>query len=105
MATRLVVAVRAIGDHDVGMTGRYIIEDRPAFWLWCVQAGLRGAYECIKGYSETNLSEDLKKIDIPTVIDDQIVPIGDSALLSSKLIKKATLKVYPGAPHGLMVTH
>ena len=74
-----------------------------------MQAGFKGAYDCIKAFSETDLTEDLKKIDIPTLVlhgdDDQIVPIADSALLSSKLIKKATLKVYPGAPHGLMVTH
>ena len=80
-----------------------------AFWLWSMQVGLRGAYECIKAFSETDLTEDLKKIDIPTLVlhgdDDQIVPIADSALLSSKLIEKAILKVYPGAPHGLMVTH
>ena len=82
---------------------------RDAFWLWSMQVGLRGAYECIKAFSETDLTEDLKKIDIPTLVlhgdDDQIVPIANSALLSSKLIEKAILKVYPGAPHGLMVTH
>jgi len=82
---------------------------KDAFWLWSMQAGLRGAYECIKAFSESDLTEDLKKIDIPTLVlhgdDDQIVPIADSALLSSKLIRQATLKVYPGAPHGLMATH
>jgi non-heme chloroperoxidase len=60
-------------------------------------------------FSETDLTEDLKRIDVPTLIihgdDDQIVPIGDSALLSSKLVKDATLKVYPGGPHGLFATH
>jgi non-heme chloroperoxidase len=80
-----------------------------AFWLWSMQAGLRGAYECVKAFSETDLTDDLKKIDVPTLVlhgdDDQIVPIADSALLSSKLIKNARLKVYPGAPHGLTVTH
>jgi non-heme chloroperoxidase len=80
-----------------------------ALWVWCMQAGLRGSYEGIKAFSETDFTEDLKKIDVPTLIihgdDDQNVPIADSALLSSKLIKKAALKVYPGAPHGLMVTH
>jgi non-heme chloroperoxidase len=74
-----------------------------------MQVGLRGSYECIKAFSETDLTEDLKTIDVPTLIlhgdDDQIVPIVDSALLSSKIIKNATLKVYPGAPHGLMATH
>jgi non-heme chloroperoxidase len=82
---------------------------KDAFWMWSMQVGLVGAYECIKAFSESDLTEDIKRIDIPTLVlhgdDDQIVPIADSALLSSKLIKKATLKVYPGAPHGLMATH
>jgi non-heme chloroperoxidase len=80
-----------------------------AFWMWSMQVGFVGAYECIKAFSETDLTLDLKKINIPTLVlhgdDDQIVPIEDSALLSSKLIKNAVLKVYPGAPHGMMVTH
>jgi non-heme chloroperoxidase len=79
------------------------------FWLWSMQVGLKPAYDCIKAFSETDQTEDLKRFDIPTLIihgdDDQIVPIADSALLSSKLVKDATLKVYPGAPHGLMTTH
>ena len=66
------------------------------------------AYECIKAFSETDFTEDLKKFDIPTLIihgdDDQIVPIGASAMLSSKIVKGATLKIYPGAPHGLCST-
>jgi len=82
---------------------------RDAFWLWSMTVGLKGAFDCIKAFSETDLTEDLKKFDIPTLIihgdDDQIVPIADSALLSSKLVKGATLKVYPGAPHGLTFTH
>jgi non-heme chloroperoxidase len=82
---------------------------RDAFWLWSMQVGLKGALDCIKAFSETDMTEDLKKFDIPTLIlhgdDDQIVPIADSALLSSKIVKDATLKVYPGAPHGLMSTH
>ena len=82
---------------------------RDMFWLWSMQVGLKGALDCIKAFSETDMTEDLKKFDIPTLIihgdDDQIVPIGDSALLSSKIVKGATLKVYPGAPHGLMSTH
>jgi non-heme chloroperoxidase len=82
---------------------------RDAFWLWSMQAGLKGAFDCIKAFSETDLTADLKTFDIPTLVlhgdDDQIVPIADSALLSAKFIKKATLKVYPGAPHGLMATH
>jgi non-heme chloroperoxidase len=82
---------------------------RDAFWLWSMQVGLKGALDCIKAFSETDQTEDLKKFDIPTLIihgdDDQIVPIGDSAQLSSKIVKDATLKIYPGAPHGLMSTH
>jgi non-heme chloroperoxidase len=76
-----------------------------AFWLWSMQVSLKGAFECIKAFSETDLTDDLKRIDVPTLIahgdDDQIVPIGASALESSKLVKDATLTVYPGAPHGL----
>jgi non-heme chloroperoxidase len=82
---------------------------RDAFWLWSMTVGLKGTFDCIKAFSETDQTEDLKKFDIPTLIihgdDDQIVPIADSALLSSKLVKGATLKVYPGAPHGLTITH
>ena len=82
---------------------------RDMFWLWSMQVGLKGAFDCIKVFSETDLTEDLKRFNIPTLIvhgdDDQIVPIADSALLSSKMIKGATLKVYPGAPHGLPATH
>jgi non-heme chloroperoxidase len=82
---------------------------RDAFWLWSMQVGLKAALDCIKAFSETDLTEDLKKFDIPTLIihgdDDQIVPIADSALLSSKIVKGATLKIYPGAPHGLMSTN
>jgi non-heme chloroperoxidase len=76
-----------------------------SFWLMSMQVGLKGAYDCIKAFSETDFTEDLKKIDVPTLIahgdDDQIVPIGASAELSSKLVADSTLKVYPGAPHGL----
>jgi non-heme chloroperoxidase len=82
---------------------------RDAFWLMSMQAGLKGAYDCVKAFSETDLTEDLKRFDVPTLIihgdDDQIVPIADSALLSSKLVEGAVLKVYPGAPHGLTSTH
>ena len=71
-------------------------------------AGFPASYFCIKAFSETDLTGDLKKIDVPTLIihgdDDQIVPIGASAMLSSKLIKNAILKVYKGAPHGLCTT-
>jgi len=76
-----------------------------AFWLQCMMCGYPGSYDCIKAFSETDLTEDLKKISVPTLIlhgdDDQIVPIEASALLSSKLVKGAVLKIYPGAPHGL----
>jgi non-heme chloroperoxidase len=82
---------------------------RNAFWLMSMQVGLVGAYECIKAFSETEFTEDLKKFDIPTLIihgdDDQIVPINTGGLRSAKLIKGATLKVYKGAPHGLMTTN
>jgi non-heme chloroperoxidase len=79
-----------------------------AFWFQAIQGGLKNVYECIKAFSETDFTEDLKKFDVPTLIvhgdDDQIVPIGMS-MLSSKLVEDATLKVYEGAPHGLPSTH
>ena len=78
---------------------------RDSFWLQGMQAGLKGALDCIKAFSETDFTEDLKKFDVPTLIihgdDDQIVPIEISGELSAKLVKGSTLKVYPGAPHGL----
>lgn len=79
------------------------------FWLQGMQGGINAAYDCIKVFSETDLTEDLKKFDVPTLIlhgdDDQIVPIADSALLSSKIVKNAQLKIYKGAPHGMCSTH
>jgi non-heme chloroperoxidase len=82
---------------------------RDAFWLQGMQAGHKNVLDCIKAFSETDFTADLKKFDLPTLVlhgdDDQIVPIGASALASSKLIRNATLKVYPGAPHGLADTH
>ena len=82
---------------------------RNSFWLQGMLAGFPACYFCIKAFSETDQTEDLKKIDVPTLIlhgdDDQIVPIADSAMLSAKLVKRATLKVYKGAPHGLCTTH
>ena len=82
---------------------------RESFWLQGMMAGLPAAYFCVKVFSETDLTEDLKKFDVPTLVmhgdDDQIVPIADSALLSSKIIKNAKLKVYKGAPHGMCTTH
>jgi non-heme chloroperoxidase len=81
---------------------------RDSFWLQGMQAGIKSALDCIKQFSETDFTEDLKKFDIPTLIahgdDDQIVPIGAAALKSSKLVKGSTLKIYPGAPHGLATT-
>src|SRR6516164_1722510 len=81
---------------------------RESFWLQGMMAGFPAAYFCIKAFSETDQTEDLKKIDVPTLIiqgdDDQIVPIGASAMLSSKIVKNATLKVYKGAPHGMCTT-
>lgn len=82
---------------------------RESFWLQGMMCGFPGAYFCIKAFSETDLTADLMKIDVPTLIlhgdDDQIVPIDDSARLSAKIVKDATLKVYPGAPHGMCSTH
>ncbi len=78
---------------------------RDVFFLQSMQAGFKAAVDCIKAFSETDFTEDLKRIDVPTLIlhgdDDQIVPIGASALLSAKLVKSSTLKVYPGFPHGM----
>jgi non-heme chloroperoxidase len=82
---------------------------RESFWLEGMTAGLPASYFCIKAFSETDFTEDLKKMDVPTLFlhgdDDQIVPIADSAILAVKLVKKGTLKVYKGAPHGLCTTH
>jgi len=79
------------------------------FWLWSMQAGLKNAYESIKAFSETDFTEDLKKIDVPTLVmhgeDDQIVPVKDSAKKSARFIKGAKEIYYPGAPHGLTATH
>jgi non-heme chloroperoxidase len=81
---------------------------RELFWLQGMMAGFPASYFCIKAFSETDLTEDLKRIDVPTLVlhgdDDQIVPIADSALLSSKIVKNAKLVVYPGAPHGMCTT-
>jgi non-heme chloroperoxidase len=81
---------------------------RDSFWMQGMLAGHKAVIECIKAFSETDFTEDLKKFDVPTLIlhgdDDQIVPIGASAMLSSKLVKGSTLKVIPGAPHGMCST-
>ena len=80
-----------------------------SFWLQGMHAGNKNTYDCIKAFSETDFTEDLKKFDIPTLIihgdDDQIVPIGAAALKTAKIVKNATLKIYEGAPHGLLDTH
>jgi non-heme chloroperoxidase len=81
---------------------------RDSFWLQGMQGGFKGVIDCIKAFSETDFTEDLKKFNVPTLIlhgdDDQIVPIGASAMLSSKMINGSTLKIYPGAPHGMCST-
>jgi non-heme chloroperoxidase len=82
---------------------------RESFWSQGMMAGMPASYFCIKAFSETDMTEDMKKIDVPTLIlhgeDDQIVSVGDSAMLSVKLIKNATLKLIPAAPHGMCTTH
>ncbi len=81
---------------------------RDFFWLQSMMGGHKAVYDCIKAFSETDFTEDLKRFDVPTLIlhgdDDQIVPIADSAPLSAKLVKGAKLKIYPGAPHGMCST-
>jgi non-heme chloroperoxidase len=81
---------------------------RDSFWLQGMLCGHKAAFDCIKAFSETDFTEDLKRIDVPTLVlhgdDDQIVPIGDSALLTAKLVAGATLSVIPGAPHGMCST-
>ncbi|MFM0391545.1 alpha/beta fold hydrolase [Paraburkholderia phytofirmans] len=100
------LAMPFYGYNRQGSTPKQGVID--AFWLQGMLGGIKGQYDCVKQFSETNFTEDLKKVDIPTLIlhgdDDQIVPISDSAMLSSKIIKGATLKVYPGAPHGMCTT-
>jgi non-heme chloroperoxidase len=79
------------------------------FWLWSMQAGLKSAYDCIKAFSETDFTEDLKKIDVPALVmhgeDDQVVPVHDSARKSARLFPNAKAIYYPGLPHGLTATH
>jgi non-heme chloroperoxidase len=82
---------------------------RDAFWLQGIQAGFKDVCDCIKAFSETDFTDVLKKFDVPTLIlhgdDDQIVPIGASAMLASKLIQNAQLKIYQGGSHGVCSTH
>ena len=100
------LSVPFFGANRAGATVSQGVLD--TFWLLGMQAGLKPVYDCIKVFSETDLTEDLKKIDVPTLIihgdDDQIVPIAASALLSAKIVKQATLKIYEGAAHGLTTT-
>jgi non-heme chloroperoxidase len=81
---------------------------RDWFWVLSMQVEFKAAYDCVKAFSETDMTEDLKKIDVPVLIvqgdDDQIVPLDDSGRLSAQIVKDATLKIYPGAPHGLANT-
>ncbi|MBL8900330.1 MAG: alpha/beta hydrolase [Planctomycetes bacterium] len=82
---------------------------RQAFWLQSMQCGLKGALDCIRAFSETDFREDLRRLDVPVLLlhgdDDQIVPIRAAALAAAELLPHARLVVYPGAPHGLTVTH
>jgi non-heme chloroperoxidase len=79
------------------------------WWRQGMMGGIKAHYDCIKAFSETDFTEDLEKIDVPVLVmhgdDDQIVPYADSAPLSAKLLKKGTLKTYPGLPHGMCTTH
>jgi len=100
------LAVQFYGANRTGAKVSQGVLDQ--FWLWSMQAGLKNAYESIKAFSETDFTEDLKKIDIPTLVmhgeDDQIVPVKDSAVKTARLIKGAKEIYYPGAPHGLTAT-
>jgi non-heme chloroperoxidase len=95
------------GDNRPGSTVSQGLRD--SFWLQGMMGGLKNEYDCVKAFSETDFTEDLKAIDVPTLVlhgdDDQIVPIDDSGRLSARLVANATLKVYPGAPHGMCSTH
>lgn len=95
------------GANKPGSTVSQGIRDQ--FWFQSMQVGLKAAYDCIKAFSETDQTEDLKKIDVPTLFihgdDDQIVPITSSAQIASKVVKGSILKIYKGAPHGLTATH
>ena len=100
------IAVPFYGANRPGNTVSAGLAD--GFWLQGMQGGAKGLYDCIKAFSETDFTEDLKKIDVPTLVihgdDDQIVPFANSGALTAKLIKGAVLKVYPGGPHGVAET-
>ena len=100
-------AVQFYGANRAGSKVSQAVLDQ--FWTWSMQAGLLNSYECIKAFSETDFTGDLKQFDVPTLLlhgeDDQIVPIKDSSMKSARLIKGAKDVYYPGAPHGLTTTH
>jgi non-heme chloroperoxidase len=101
------LAVKFYGANRPGaQVSRGILDQ---FWLWSMQSGLKNAYDCVKAFSETDFTEDLEKIDVPTLVlhgeDDQIVPVNDSARKSARIIRGAKEVYYPGGPHGLTATH
>ncbi|HWJ36883.1 MAG TPA: alpha/beta hydrolase [Steroidobacteraceae bacterium] len=100
----------ALPFYGYNRTGAKLSEGvRDSFWLQGMMGGIKGQLDCIKQFSEVDYTPDLEKFDVPTLIlhgdDDQIVPIAASALMTAKIVKGATLKVYPGAPHGFPTTH
>lgn len=100
----------AIPFYGANRAGSNVSEGlRESFWLQAILCGFKGYYECIKQFSETDFTEDLKKMDMPTLFiqgdDDQIVPYKDASVLAAKIVKNGQLKIYPGAPHGLCSTH
>jgi len=101
------LAQQFYGANRAGATVSQGVLDQ--FWLWSMQSGLKNAYECIKAFSETDFTEDLQKIDVPTLLmhgeDDQIVPVHDAARKAEKLIRNVRAIYYPGLPHGLTATH
>lgn len=100
-------AVQFYGTNRPGATVSQGVLDQ--FWLMCMQAGLRNVHDCVKAFSETDFTEDLKRFDVPTLVlhgeDDQVVPVSNSAVKSVKLIPGAEVIYYPGAPHGITTTH
>ena len=100
---------RSSSTAPIGLSAKVSQGMLDQFWLWSMQAGLKNAYDSIKAFSETDFTEDLRKINVPTLVlhgeDDQIVPVHDSARKSARLIKGAKEIYYPGAPHGVTATH
>ena len=100
----------AVPFYGANRTGAKVSQGlRDSFWRQGMQAGFKGVIDCIRAFSETDFTKDLEKLDVPTLVmhgdDDQIVPIGASAMRTSKIVKGAKLKIYPGAPHGMCSTH